>query len=113
MISAMSRQFLRTHRPFKAVIMDRTGKPILWIRRPFQFINSKIFVSSAEGEQGKVVGEAQQEWHPWRRRYNVFQSRDTDTYSQFARIDSGIFAWDFWLKDKDDSESARSSVCRS
>jgi len=31
MISAMSRQFLRTHRPFKAVIMDRTGKPILWV----------------------------------------------------------------------------------
>lgn len=31
LLSTMSRQFLRTHRPFRAVIMDRTGKPILWV----------------------------------------------------------------------------------
>lgn len=31
LVSTMSRQFLRTHRPFRAVIMDRTGKPILWV----------------------------------------------------------------------------------
>lgn len=77
-VSTMSRQFLRTHRPFKAIVMDRTGKPILWvrikiyvqseldqltspqIRRPFQFINSRIHVRSSEGEDGKLVGEAQQ-----------------------------------------------------
>ena len=108
--STLSRQFLRTHRPFRAIVMDRNGQPILWvrkylhiqlkvarlttlqIRRPFQFINSRIHVRSSEGEDGKLVGEAQQyvsicssshvqtnhaicrEWHPWRRRYNVFQS---------------------------------------
>jgi hypothetical protein len=82
--------------------MDRTGQPILWIRRPFAFINSRIFVHANEGKEGKLVGEAQQEWHPWRRRYNVFQSRDEETMRQFARIDSGFLAWDFWLKDKDD-----------
>jgi len=59
------------------------------IRRPFAFINSRIYVHAAEGNDARLVGEAQQsalsfklrneiadgrQWHPWRRRYNVFQS---------------------------------------
>lgn len=28
--------------------------------------------------------------------------RGEETFSQFARIDSGFLAWDFWLKDKQD-----------
>ncbi|EIW71495.1 hypothetical protein TREMEDRAFT_67793 [Tremella mesenterica DSM 1558] len=99
--STMSRQMLRTHRPFRAVVMDPTGTPILWIRRPFAFINSRIFVHSTQDGDGRLVGEAQQEWHPWRRRYNLFQSRDEETFKQFARVDSGFLAWDFWLKDAD------------
>ncbi|KAK4688541.1 hypothetical protein P7C73_g1563, partial [Tremellales sp. Uapishka_1] len=101
-ISAVSRQTLRTHRPFRSVVMDKTGTPVLWIKRPFAFINSRIFVHASEAEVGKLVGEAQQQWHPWRRRYNLFQQRNEETFSQFARIDGGFFAWDFWLKDKDD-----------
>lgn len=30
-VGTLSRQFLRTLRPFRAVVMDRTGKPILWV----------------------------------------------------------------------------------
>ncbi|OCF35219.1 hypothetical protein I317_02265 [Kwoniella heveanensis CBS 569] len=101
-LSAISRQALRTHRPFRAVVMDRYGKPVLWIRRPFAFINSRIFVHATEGPEGTLVGETQQQWHPWRRRYNVFQTRDAETFKQFARVDSGFLAWDFWLKDRDD-----------
>ncbi|WVF68496.1 hypothetical protein IAT40_003263 [Kwoniella sp. CBS 6097] len=101
-VSAISRQALRTHRPFRAVVMDRYGKPVLWIRRPFAFINSRIFVHATEGPEGTLVGETQQQWHPWRRRYNVFQTRDVETFKQFARVDSGFLAWDFWLKDRDD-----------
>ncbi|WRT69687.1 uncharacterized protein IL334_006677 [Kwoniella shivajii] len=101
-ISAISRQALRTHRPFRAVIMDKHGKPILWVRRPFAFINSRIFVHAEEGSEGKLVGEAQQQWHPWRRRYNLFQTREEETFKQFAKVDSGFLAWDFWLKDRDD-----------
>ncbi|WWC92792.1 uncharacterized protein L201_007751 [Kwoniella dendrophila CBS 6074] len=101
-ISTISRQALRTHRPFRAIIMDRYGKPVLWIRRPFAFINSRIFVHAQEGAEGHLVGEAQQQWHPWRRRYNLFQTREQDTFKQFAKVDSGFLAWDFWLKDRDD-----------
>ena len=28
-----------------------------------------------------------------------------DSFKQFARIDSGFLAWDFWLKDADDRTS--------
>jgi hypothetical protein len=31
--STLTRQFLRTHRPFRAIVMDKTGKPILWVRK--------------------------------------------------------------------------------
>ncbi|KAJ9114393.1 hypothetical protein QFC20_001536 [Naganishia adeliensis] len=74
------------------------------IRRPFAFINSKIYVHAEQTPSGgldRLVGEAQQEWHPWRRRYNIFKHRE-DTFKQFARIDSGFWAWDFWLRDADD-----------
>ncbi|KIR39388.1 hypothetical protein I307_01265 [Cryptococcus deuterogattii 99/473] len=101
-LSTISRQALRTHRPFRSVVMDRYGKPVLWIRRPFAFINSRIFVHSSEDPDSRLVGEAQQQWHPWRRRYNLFQSRESDTFRQFAKVDSGFLAWDFWLKGKDD-----------
>lgn len=87
-LTTLQRQFFRTHRPFRSVVMDREGVPVLFvsipavhdgwhlglldmsahmsfalqIRRPFAFINSRIFVN---GEQGagvddKLVGEAQQ-----------------------------------------------------
>lgn len=35
LLSTMSRQFLHTHRPFKATIMNPAGEPILWVRPPF------------------------------------------------------------------------------
>ena len=30
----LSRQLLATHRPFRAVIMDKEGNPVLFVRRP-------------------------------------------------------------------------------
>ncbi|KAJ9125837.1 hypothetical protein QFC24_002621 [Naganishia onofrii] len=89
-LSVMMRQALRTHRPFRSVVMDKHGTPVLWIRRPFAFINSKIFVHAEQEETGgnsRLVGEAQHR---------------EETFKQFARIDSGFWAWDFWLKDADD-----------
>jgi hypothetical protein len=86
----MQRQFLHTHRPFRATVMDRTGKPVLWvstnsntvqpfipiplppsadtipppcqIRRPFSIINSRIMVYTGEGDGAdtQLVGESQQ-----------------------------------------------------
>lgn len=57
---------------------------------------------AADEPNSPIVGESQQQWHPWRRKYNLFQARPDEVYSQFARIDGGFLAWDFWLKDRDD-----------
>lgn len=55
----MTRQFLHTHRPLKATVMDKHGTPVLWIHRPFNFINSRIKVF-AQQEDDTPVGETQQ-----------------------------------------------------
>lgn len=96
----LSRQFFATHRPFRAVVMDHGGNPLLFVRkpafptshqcrydvrkqlrRPFAWINSKMFVqrrkvlSKIEPNVEAALdtfGEVQQIWHPWRRRYDLF-----------------------------------------
>lgn len=73
-LKSLSRNILHTHRPFRSVVMDRHGRPVLWIRRPFTFINSRIKVFAAAEDNSPIVGETQQQWHPWRRKYNLFQA---------------------------------------
>ncbi|CAL1704975.1 unnamed protein product [Somion occarium] len=126
-LSVFSRQLLRTHRPFRAVVLDRQGSPILWLRRPFAWINSRMFVQRLQDyenytSEGNPVldtfAEVQQRWHFWRRKYDLFLRKqethrvlslasdpqpepelNEETFYQFARIDEGLWAWDFSLKD--------------
>lgn len=123
-LSLFARQIFRTHRPFRALVMDLHGSPILWIRRPFSWINSRMFVQrlkdlheyTSEGEPVlDTFAEVQQEWHLWRRRYHLFlrdQPRrilsttsepqpepPTDSFTQFAKIDEGLWAWHFNMLD--------------
>lgn len=58
------------------------------VTRPFSFINSRISVSLGD-DPDNIIGECQQEWHPWKRRYNLFLKREAE-FEQFARIDSGV-----------------------
>jgi hypothetical protein len=32
MLATFGRQILRTHRPFRAIVLDAQGAPILWVR---------------------------------------------------------------------------------
>lgn len=98
----IARQAFATHRPFRAVIMDLEGSPVMWasinikilgftfneltnsqwqIRRPFAWINSRMYVQRLKDFSEYTLGgepvldtfaEVQQVWHPWRRRYNLF-----------------------------------------
>jgi len=121
MVKAMSRQVLRTHRPFKASVLDLEGNEILKIHRPFAFINSRIMISTPDD---RLIGEVQQEWHLVRRKYNLFtiEQPDPSTYEkdvsttaiskeravdgqglnrvQFAHIDGGFLALDFDMQDE-------------
>jgi hypothetical protein len=102
--STLKRNMLGTHRAFKATVLDAEGNIILRIRRPYSWINSRIYVSTPsenDDEAGEtVIGEAQQEWHLYRRKYNHFVSRDGEMV-QFASTDSGLLAWDFYVRDEE------------
>ncbi|KAI0363470.1 Scramblase-domain-containing protein [Pilatotrama ljubarskyi] len=122
--STFRRQAFRTHRPFRALVMDSEGSPILWLRRPFAFINSRMYVQrlkdfDAYTPEGEPIldtfAEVQQRWHPWRRRYDLFLREtphrilstmnepqpepEPDLFTQFAKIDEGFLAWHFTLRD--------------
>ncbi|KAG9295059.1 hypothetical protein G9A89_017853 [Geosiphon pyriformis] len=90
--STIFRQLFRTHRAVRAMIMDAEGEIVLKIRRPFAWINSRLFVTT---DDENLIGEVQQQWHLWRRRYNLFVR-----YNQFARIDAGFWSWNFYLEDE-------------
>ena len=70
---------------------------IFRVRRPFYFINSSIYVEDGEGN---TIGEVQQRWHLWQRNYDLYIDR-----KQYATINSGLWAWEFLLKDKDGGQT--------
>ncbi|GAC94227.1 scramblase [Pseudozyma hubeiensis SY62] len=113
---ALQRQVLRTHRPFRATVMDASGKPVLMIRRPFTWINStaSIFAVRSDYPVGygapqdadlELIGEVQQRWHLYKRRYELFLKRQAEEgeggsrFVQFAAIDAGFLSWTFLMQD--------------
>ncbi len=153
-VSTMSRQFLRTHRPFRAVVMDRTGKPILWVSRlggpslKSQLMTPRFGDHSNSSTRGYTSARRKGRRERWSARLSsassafsalalltgegqgmaslaktiqhipivrsvhlrfygalISQRREEEKFSQFARVDSGFFAWDFWLQDRDNREA--------
>lgn len=116
--SSIARQFTSTHRSFTAHVFDKQNREVLRIHRPFSYINSRIHVydpqeisndvkSSSTALQTelkdeaqvsplalsdmRVIGEAQQQWAPLRRKYNLFLARQgEDTHIDDApRLTAG------------------------
>ncbi|KAG2020442.1 hypothetical protein CC2G_005783 [Coprinopsis cinerea AmutBmut pab1-1] len=132
-LAMMTRQAFATHRPFKALIMDTHGTPLLWLRRPFAWINSRMYVqrldnydhyTSNEEPVLDTFAEVQQIWHPWRRQYDLFLRENPkrilslasdpqpepepsgQVFQQFAKVDSGFLAWRFPILDAHGQEMA-------
>ncbi|QLQ79036.1 hypothetical protein HG537_0B03830 [Torulaspora globosa] len=60
------------------------------------------FISETPGD-GILVGESIQNWHLWRRRYELFQ-RDVDSessFSQYGQIDAPFLSFEFPVMDQD------------
>ncbi|KAI2476562.1 Scramblase family protein [Pyrenophora tritici-repentis] len=109
--NAMARQMFKTHRSFTTHVFDRDEKEILRFHRPFSWINSRIRVYDAVGQDGsaytsstslqgtsvasianqtstnvstlplqdmRIIGAAEQEWAPLRRKYNLFLARSLE-----------------------------------
>ncbi|PVV04575.1 hypothetical protein BB560_000924 [Smittium megazygosporum] len=91
--STILRQVTRLHRPFRVTVFDANYRPVLNISRNFSFINSRIFVEDADGT---LIGETQQQWHLFRRKYNLFKQN-----VQFAKIDAPFLSWQFDALDQD------------
>lgn len=107
----LRRQFLRTHRPFEAHILDTQGRAVMSIKRGLTWINSRsqVYVVDPEMAEERLVGEVQQVWHPWRRKYELFVNRQREGASsddngsemvQFAYIDGALLTWDFVMTDE-------------
>ncbi|GAA5898380.1 hypothetical protein JCM8208_006964 [Rhodotorula glutinis] len=60
-VSTMSRQLLRTHRPFRAIVLSPAGDVLLRIRRPFSWINSRIYVSTPSSSSTTSASDAKDE----------------------------------------------------
>ena len=153
----MTRQWFSTHRAFMTHVFDKHGQEVLRFQRPFSWINSTIRVYDATEPAGhitpssstamtpsqhvdqmqrvssipisdmRIIGEAQSQWAPLRRKYSLFlaheseatptmstkvdsdlsesQQKQTDgsqtTMAQFAYIDERFLSWDFSLLDAD------------
>jgi uncharacterized protein YxjI len=90
---AISRQLLRTRRPFTATILSPDGQAIIFkLRRPFYLINSTMYIEDGDGN---VIGEVLQRWHPFKRLYDLYVDK-----RQIATIKGGLLAWDFRLEDE-------------
>ncbi|KAG5645924.1 hypothetical protein DXG03_005071 [Asterophora parasitica] len=130
-LGTVARQAFATHRPFRAVIMDLEGSPVLWVRRPFAWINSRMYVqrlkehSDYSPEDEPILdtfGEIQQIWHPWRRKYDIYLRErgrrilsttsepqpepEISRFSQFAQVDMPFLSWHFRLHDEKGEEIA-------
>lgn len=103
---AIMRQIYRLHRPFSVRVLDRMGQHVLTIRRPFAFINShiKAILPGVDDENGNplIIGESVQQWHLWRRRYNLFLNEGNETYNQFGYIDAPFLSFSFGVQNEED-----------
>lgn len=93
--TAIMRQITRLHRPFTVRLFGNSGDHLLTVKRPFSIINSQIKCFTPDDT---LIGESQQEWHLWRRRYNLFLSnpqQNSMEFNQFGRIDAPFLSFQF------------------
>ncbi|GMH18451.1 hypothetical protein Nepgr_020292 [Nepenthes gracilis] len=89
----ISRQLLRSRRPFIASVTDGMGNELFHVRRPFWWITSSIYAEI----NGKEVGVVHRRWHLWKRIYDLYLGQ-----KQFAVVENpGFWNWTFTLKDID------------
>lgn len=101
LFKAITRQIYRLHRPFTVDVFDNFGNVLMTIERPFSFINSHIKAVLPD-ENRTLVGESVQNWHLWRRRYELFK-RDVQTpseFTQFGNIDAPFLSFEFPIMDE-------------
>ena len=75
------------------MLQDPSGQILFRVQRPLQIINSSATISLGD-DATNIIGECRQEWHPFRRRYNLFK-KEGDDFQQIAKIDAPTLSWSF------------------
>lgn len=108
------RQMTRLHRPFVVDVYDQNYNFLFMFNRQFSFINSRLHVwSSVDGvSDNLLIGESQQRWHLWRRRYDLFVNKfdgstnggsvsGSGVLRQFGEIDAPFLSFEFPVVDQE------------
>jgi len=85
----LSRNFLRSSRPWTIEILDLQGQPVLHLRRPFKFIYHRVEVSDAGGQ---MLGTVERRWPTLRRVFTVRDAAGNKLYELFGPI---LHPWTF------------------
>lgn len=78
------------------------ASPGSFLTGPWQILISETTVRPPQSSilirdgTGALVGEVNQRWHPWRRKYDLYLAK-----RQFAAIDGPLLAWEFVMRDAD------------
>ncbi|MCH7530885.1 MAG: scramblase [Gemmatimonadetes bacterium] len=87
--SVLARLFLKAYRPFAIDVLDRGGKTLLRIERPFRFYfhSASIFDGS-----GKLVGRVERQFSVLRRLYSVLSNDGNKVFDLFGPL---LHPWTF------------------
>lgn len=84
LLNLLKRFFLRTARPFQAVVYDNPiPKPVLLIDKPFRFFFHKVDVRAADGT---LMGSVERRWAWVRRIYSVYDASGHEIARLFGPI---------------------------
>jgi len=93
----VKRMFLRTARPFDAVVYDNPiPKPMLKLHRPFRFFFHRLEVSAADGTP---IGAIERRWSWLRRIYAITDARGQQVAELFGPI---LRPWTFEIRINDE-----------
>lgn len=95
---SLTRNVMRTRRPFKATVFDKDRNIVFVLRRPMFLVSTTVFVETPDGER---FGELHMRWHLWRRRYSLYVEK-----TQFAEVDAPFLSVDFDMRDEDGKKMA-------
>ncbi len=92
--STLLRWFLKALRPFTIAVLERDGRPVLRIKRPFRFYFHRAEVFDA---QGAPLGAIEKRFSVLRRIYSVFDASGREIYQLFGPL---LHPWTFEIRDE-------------
>lgn len=94
--SWINRQVLRLRRPYNVRFYDVQGNILMSIERKFSLVNSFVSCTTPDGKQ---IGQSTEEYHVYRRRYNLHLNQDGKLV-KFGRINAPPLTYNFAVEDE-------------